>query len=81
MGKQFKRAYIRIKKHGQEKRLNVLEGKSYADALLNPSLVDDTKVLGIPWNTRSFNTYCMIFDLNTEQRDSFYNVQHQYLTL
>ena len=42
---------IFIKKHKQEKRLKVLEEQSYADSLLNPSLVDDTKVLGIPWNT------------------------------
>ena len=42
---------IFIKKFEQEKRLKVLEEKSYADSLLNPSLVDDTKVLGIPWNT------------------------------
>ena len=42
---------IFIKKFEQEKRLKVLEEQSYADSLLNPSLVDDTKVLGIPWNT------------------------------
>ena len=35
---------IFIKKFEQEKRLKVLEEKSYADSLLNPSLVDDTKV-------------------------------------
>ena len=40
-----------IKKHETGKCLEVLEEPSYAVPLLNPSLVDDTKVLGIPWNT------------------------------
>ena len=40
-----------IKKHENGKRLEVLEEPSYADSSLNPSLVDDKKVLGIPWNT------------------------------
>ena len=37
-----------IKKHEKGKRLEVLEKLLYADSLLNPSLVDDTKGLGIP---------------------------------
>ena len=35
----------------KDKRLDALEELSYADLSLNPSLVDDTQVLGIPWNT------------------------------
>ena len=37
-----------IKKHEKGKRLEVLEKLLYADSLLNPSLVDNTKGLGIP---------------------------------
>ena len=33
------------------KLLEVLEEPSYAYSSLNPSLVDDTKLLDIPWNT------------------------------
>ena len=40
-----------IEKHEKGKRLEVLEEPPYADSSLNSSLVDDTKVLGIPWNT------------------------------
>ena len=42
---------IFIKKHEQGKRLEVLEEPSYTDSSLNPSLVDNTKVLNIPLHT------------------------------
>ena len=40
-----------IEKNEKEKRLEVLEEPSCADSSLNSSLVDETKILGIPWNT------------------------------
>ena len=60
-----------IKKHEKRKRLEVLDEPWYANVSLNSSLVDDTEVLGIPWNTSRdtlflpFNIYCIIFDLST----------------
>ena len=59
-----------IKKHEKGKRLEVLEEVSYADSSLNPSLVDDTKVLGIPWNTRrdtfTFTIQHLLHDIRPE---------------
>ena len=59
-----------IKKHGKEKRLEVLEELSYADSSLNPSLIVDTKVLGIPRNisrdTFSFAIQHLLHDIRPE---------------
>ena len=61
---------IFIKKHEEEKRLKVLEEQSYTDSLLNPSLVDDTKVLGIPWktsrDTSGFTIQHLLHDIRPE---------------
>ena len=37
-----------IKKHEKVKTVEVLEEPQHTDLSLNPSLVDETKVLGIP---------------------------------
>ena len=62
---------IFIKKHEQEKGLKVSEEQSYADSSLNPSLIDDTKVLGIQWNTSrdtcSFTIQHLLHDSRLEQ--------------
>ena len=59
-----------IKKHEKGKRLEVLEEPSYADSSLNQSLVVDTKVLGIPWNTSrdtfSFTIQHLLHDIRPE---------------
>ena len=62
---------IFIKEHKQEKRLKVLEEQSYADLSLNPGLVDDTKVLSIPWYTsrdtfNSFTIQHLLHDIRPE---------------
>ena len=62
-----------IKKHQQEKRLKVLEEQSYVDSSLNPSLVDDTKVLGIPWNV-SRDTFSFTI------QHLLHNIRHENIT-
>ena len=61
-----------IEKHEKGKRLEVLEEPSYADSSLNSSLVDDTKVLGIPWNTSrdtfSFTIQHLLHDIWPEHK-------------
>ena len=58
---------ILIKKNEKEKRLNVLEEQSHTDLSLNPNLVDDRKVLGIPWHTSrdtfSFTIQTLLHDV------------------
>ena len=76
-----------IKKHEKGKRFEVLEEPSYADSSLNPSLVDNTKVLGIPWNTRrdtfSFTIQHLLHDIRPEHitKRQFLQFSAQYLTL
>ena len=59
-----------IKKHEKGKGLAVLEEPSYADSSLNPSLVYDAKLLGIPWSTSrdtfSFTIQHLLHDIRPE---------------
>ena len=48
-----------IKKYEKGKRLEGSEEPSYGDSLLNPTLVDATKVLGIP-RTANRDTFKLI---------------------
>ena len=48
--KNSKEFMMFIKKHEKGQKVEVLEELSHTDSSLNPGLVDEAKVLGIPWN-------------------------------
>ena len=59
-----------IKKHEKVKRVEVLEEPYHTDLPLNPSLVDEAKVLGIPRNTSrdtfSFTIQHLLHDIRSK---------------